>query len=121
RRDDARGRPGDRAGAVVRRARRGRRRRRARGRLRERLRRAGLAVDAGPPAAARRVRGRGLPPGVAIGPAYLFAAGAWQVERDDLDPEAVGDEIERFETAVARSERELARVATVAQEKLGDD
>lgn len=78
-----------------------------------------MAAD--PPAAERRVKGIGLAPGVAIGPAYLFAAGAWQAERDDLGREDVDAEIERFEAAVARSERELARVATVAQEKLGPD
>jgi len=78
-------------------------------------------VGAEPPGGERRVKGIGLSPGVAIGPAYLFAAGAWQAEREDLCPEDVAAELERFETAVARSERELARVATVAQEKLGPD
>ncbi len=81
------------------------------------------APSIGDPAAGaeRRVQGIGVAPGVAIGPAYLFAGGAYQAEPEELSPEAVEAELARFESAVARSERELSRVATVAREKLGDD
>lgn len=68
----------------------------------------------------RRVAGIGVAPGVAIGPAYLYSGGAYQVERQELAPEAIGDEIERFEHAVSRSERELGKVATLAREKMGE-
>ena len=77
----------------------------------------GAATPEGRPE--RRVEGIGVAPGVAIGPAYLFAAGAYQAEREELGPEAVEAELERFERAVARSERELNKVALVADQKLG--
>ncbi|WP_218830504.1 phosphoenolpyruvate-utilizing N-terminal domain-containing protein, partial [Rubrivirga marina] len=75
-----------------------------------------------PPDAVRpeiRVEGIGVAPGVAVGPAYLFAAGAYQARPEELDVEDVEAELERFERAVARSERELKKIAVVAHEKLG--
>ncbi len=66
-----------------------------------------------------RVEGIGVAPGVAIGPAYLYAAGAYQAEPEKLSPDAVEDELARFERAVARSERELGKIAVVARQKLG--
>jgi len=66
-----------------------------------------------------RVEGIGVAPGVAVGPAYLFAAGAYQASRETLDPADVAGELERFERAILRSERELKKIALVAREKLG--
>ena len=66
-----------------------------------------------------RVEGIAVAPGVAIGPAYLYAAGAYQAEPERLSPDAVEDELARFERAVARSERELSKIAVVARQKLG--
>ncbi len=66
-----------------------------------------------------RVEGIGVAPGVAIGPVYLFAAGAYQAEHERLAPDEVEAEVERFERAVARSERELKKVTVVARQKLG--
>ena len=60
-----------------------------------------------------------MAPGVAVGPAYLYAAGAYQAEPDQLSPDAVEAELARFERAVARSERELGKIAVVARQKLG--
>jgi phosphotransferase system enzyme I (PtsI) len=68
----------------------------------------------------RVVDGIGVAPGVAIGPVYLYEAGAWQTG-DHLAFETVDAEVERFERAVARSERELKKIVTVAQEKLGEE
>lgn len=67
-----------------------------------------------------RVEGIGVAPGVAIGPAYLYAAGAYQAEPEELDTEDTEAEVERFERAVARSERELKKITLVARQKLGD-
>jgi len=67
----------------------------------------------------RVFEGIGVAPGVTIGPAYLFEAGAWQAERVEVDGSAVDDEINRFERAISRSERELRKIVTVAEEKLG--
>jgi phosphotransferase system enzyme I (PtsI) len=77
-----------------------------------------------PPGTARpeiRVEGIGVAPGVAVGPAYLFAAGAYQARPEDMSADDVEAELERFERAVARSERELKKIAVVAHQKLGDN
>jgi len=66
------------------------------------------------------VDGIGVSPGVAVGPAYVYAGGAYQAERDHLDPDDTEAEVERFERAIARSERELKKVTLVARQKLGD-
>lgn len=76
-----------------------------------------LSVDLRPEV---RVEGIAVAPGVAIGPAYLFAAGAYQATPQSLDAEGIQAEEERFERAVVRSERELAKISLVAKEKLGD-
>ena len=67
-----------------------------------------------------RVEGIGVAPGVSIGPAYLFAAGAFQASPEHLDADDTAAEVERFERAVARSERELKKITIVARQKLGD-
>ena len=64
--------------------------------------------------------GIGVAPGVAIGPAFVYVGGGYHAEPEPIAAEAVSDELGRFEAAVSRSERELARVTTVAREKLGD-
>ena len=66
-----------------------------------------------------RVEGIAVAPGVAIGPAYLYAAGAYQAEPEQLSPHAVEAELARFEQAVARSERELSKISVVARQKMG--
>ena len=65
------------------------------------------------------VEGIGVAPGVAIGPAYLYAGGAYQARSKHLTEANVEDELDRFERAVARSERELIKIITIAKEKLG--
>lgn len=66
-----------------------------------------------------RVEGIGVAPGVSVGPAYLYAAGAYQAEPEELSPDDVEAEVQRFERAVARSERELKKISLVADQKLG--
>ena len=65
------------------------------------------------------VDGIGVSPGVAVGKAYVYAGGAYQAERDHLAEDATEDEVERFERAIARSERELKKVRLIAHQKLG--
>ncbi len=67
-----------------------------------------------------RVAGIGVAPGVAIGPAAVYAGGGYHAEPEKIEPDAVEAELVRFEAGVSRSERELARVTTVAREKLGN-
>ena len=67
------------------------------------------------------VQGIGVSPGVAIGPVYIYAAGAYQASEVELSPDEIEKELGRFDHAVARSERELGKVRTVALQKLGED
>ena len=78
-------------------------------------------APAAPPAVRPEIRVEGIAvaPGVAIGPAYLYAAGAYQAEPEKLGPDAVEAELARFERAVARSERELSKISVVARQKMG--
>ncbi len=65
-------------------------------------------------------KGIGVSPGIAIGPAYLYAKVSFDVERRDIDPEQVEHEKERFEKAVKRAERDLHKIIAVTREKLGE-
>lgn len=62
--------------------------------------------------------GIGVAPGIAIGKAYRYAGGAYQVDPEQIDAIDIDSELERFEQAVVRSEYELRKIATVAKEKL---
>ena len=68
----------------------------------------------------RIVEGIAVGPGVAIGPAYLYARAGFEVEDRRIASEDMEDEVARFEQAVSRSERDFQKIATVAREKLGE-
>lgn len=68
----------------------------------------------------RVLSGIGVAPGIAIGPACLYAADAPEAEPRALDDGAVEAEVERFEEAVERAEHELDTVISITREKLGD-
>ena len=65
--------------------------------------------------------GIGVAPGIAIGPACLYAADAPEVEARSLEEDAVGNEARRFTEAVERTERELETVISITRQKLGED
>ncbi|NQV73349.1 phosphoenolpyruvate--protein phosphotransferase [bacterium] len=66
---------------------------------------------------------KGIPvsPGIAIGPAYLYAKVTFEVEKRAIDPEIVKTESARFEDAVSKAERDLNKIITVTREKLGEN
>ena len=66
-------------------------------------------------------KGIGVSPGIAIGPAYLYARVSFDVEARTIDPEHIDGEKERFERAVKRAERDLHKIIAVTREKLGED
>ena len=70
--------------------------------------------------AERVVEGIGVAPGIAIGPAYLYARAAFEVEERHISQEELDEELKRFERAVAKSERDLNKISSVAREKLGE-
>ncbi len=71
--------------------------------------------------ARRRMQGVGVSPGVAIGPAYVYARHAFIVEHREIALDDLGDEVERFEWAVSKAERELGKILELAREKLGEE
>ena len=83
--------------------------------------------DESPPAAlpahgdANVLTGLGVSPGIAIGPVYLYARAAFDIEHRELAEGEIEDEAERFEWAVTRAERDLGKILTLAREKLGEE
>ncbi len=67
------------------------------------------------------LHGIAVSPGIAIGPAYMYARVSFNVERRILEPEVVEEEYERFERAIKRAERDLHKIIAVTREKLGED
>ncbi len=66
-------------------------------------------------------KGIGVAPGIAIGPVYLYTREAFDVEERRVEASEVAAELERFEEAVVKSERELRKIGMVTREKLGDE
>ena len=54
----------------------------------------------------------GVAPGVAIGPAYLLEAGAIPIAVRTLAEAEVADELKRFQTAVAKAQKQLRKLKT---------
>ena len=69
----------------------------------------------------RVLRGIGVSPGIAIGPAYLYARADFKIDQRLLDEADVQKEIKRFRRAIKKSEYELEKIASVAREKMGEE
>ncbi len=65
------------------------------------------------------LQGIGVSPGIALGPAYIYTRRSHDIEDDRIDANMVETELERLEEAISRSERDLRKIASVAEEKLG--
>ncbi len=76
------------------------------------------------PAAARRVGGLGVSPGIAIGPAHVVETGFEQVPEYVVIPDELASERKRFEVAVAKSLRQIRKLkskAAVLPESAAED
>ena len=62
--------------------------------------------------ATQALEGLGVAPGVAIGPAYLLEAGAIPIAVRALAEAEVADELKRFQTAVAKAQKQLRKLKT---------
>jgi len=65
---------------------------------------------------------KGIPasPGIAVGSAYLFIKETPRVEEKNLEENETPQEIERLGHAIEKSRKELHKILTFAQEKIGD-
>lgn len=71
--------------------------------------------------AGRVLRGLGVAPGIALGPAYLYAREEVDVEEGSVRAKEVDRELDRFERAVRRVEKDLAKIVLLTREKLGSE
>jgi phosphotransferase system enzyme I (PtsI) len=67
----------------------------------------------------RQYRGIGSAKGFAIGETYKFVKEAIEHEIAELSPENIEQEVERFMTALRRSEKELKKIERVTTRKIG--
>ena len=67
------------------------------------------------------VDGVGVSPGIAIGPAYIYARDSIDIEPRKLSADELEKEPTRFEEAIVRSERDLKKIIDVTRDKLGED
>ncbi len=58
-------------------------------------------------------------PGIAMGPAYLYSKSVPKVQQRSIADNEVEKELERLQAAVARSEKELQKILSFAEQKLG--
>jgi phosphotransferase system enzyme I (PtsI) len=65
------------------------------------------------------LRGIAAAPGIAVGPAYLYAKTAPRVEVKAIAPGDTESEIARLRNAIARAEKELQKILAFAELKLG--
>ncbi len=58
-------------------------------------------------------------PGIAIGPAYVYSKQIPKVQLRTIAPDEVTGEIDRLRAAVARSEKELRKILSFTEQKIG--
>jgi phosphotransferase system enzyme I (PtsI) len=54
--------------------------------------------------------GLGVAPGIAIGPAHVVETGRVSVPEYEIEPDAVDEELARFRAAVAKAQKQLAKL-----------
>jgi phosphoenolpyruvate-protein phosphotransferase (PTS system enzyme I) len=69
-----------------------------------------MRIEATAERAPQVLEGLGVAPGIAVGPAYLLEAGAIRVAIHTLADDEVGDEVARFNAAVAKGQRQLRKL-----------
>jgi len=65
------------------------------------------------------IKGIGAAPGIAIGPAYVYSKHIPKVEQRSISQEEIEGEFERLRAANIRSEKELQKIHSFAEQKLG--
>jgi phosphotransferase system enzyme I (PtsI) len=59
--------------------------------------------------------GLGVAPGIAIGPAHVVESGRVSVPEYEIEPDAVDEELARFRSAVAKAQKQLAKLRTKSE------
>ncbi|MEX1107596.1 MAG: phosphoenolpyruvate--protein phosphotransferase [Dongiaceae bacterium] len=59
--------------------------------------------------------GLGVAPGIAIGPAHVVEDGRVSVPEYEIEPDAVDEELTRFRNAVAKAQKQLAKLRTKSE------
>ncbi|MEX0809764.1 MAG: phosphoenolpyruvate--protein phosphotransferase [Dongiaceae bacterium] len=59
--------------------------------------------------------GLGVAPGIAIGPAHVVEDGRVSVPEYEIEPDAVDEELARFRSAVAKAQKQLAKLRTKSE------
>jgi phosphotransferase system enzyme I (PtsI) len=67
------------------------------------------------------LKGVAAAPGISTGPAYLYTKQVPQIQAKTITPGETAFEIERLRNAVARSQKELTKILTFAEQKLGSE
>jgi len=67
------------------------------------------------------IHGKGVAPGIAIGPVYMYSRGRIHVEEERIDRDDVEGELKRLRRAIDRSTRDLDKIIGITRQKLGDD
>lgn len=67
------------------------------------------------------VRGAPTSPGISIGPAFVYRRKSFQEGRREIAESDIPKELERFEAAITKCERDLAKIIAIAREKVGED
>ncbi len=60
-------------------------------------------------------------PGIAIGPVHLYSREGFEAEREVVQDDEVESEVQRFISAIERSERDVRKIEAVALEKIGQE
>jgi phosphotransferase system enzyme I (PtsI) len=63
-----------------------------------------------PTAREQTFEGLGVAPGIAIGPAHVVETGRVSVPEYEIEPDAIDEELARFQTAVAKAQKQLAKL-----------
>ncbi|MBO6577287.1 MAG: phosphoenolpyruvate--protein phosphotransferase [Rhodothermales bacterium] len=77
--------------------------------------------DPGPDRAETIVSGIPASPGITIGPAYVYRRESFSEDRRELESDDVQEELDRFERAVEKSERDLGKIIAITREKVGEE
>ncbi len=67
------------------------------------------------------VRGVAASPGISIGPAYVYRRESYREDLREISESNVPEELGRFDRAIAKCERDLAKIIAIAREKVGEE